>query len=919
MSSRALRSRCEAVPVLVCRHPWAILAVVLVLSLIALAQLIDLRTGKLQLRVDPSDEQLLGQANEGWKFYQSARHLFGNDETILVAVESQDVFSPQTAALVKRLTDQLETVAGVQSVISLSNVLTFRNTEEGLDIAPLMQKVPETQQASELLRREALADRLIADTLISKNGDTTGILVNLRNVQGYDFLKKVNAELDETIRDVAPEARVWVTGLPRIKLATTDIVLHDLIWFPPLISGVMMVLLWLFLRSVTGVLIPLVTVIVSVVWTMATVVALGYSLNMITALVPSLLIIITLSYSMYVVSDMRLARRGEQAHDEDLAAILRGISLPVLLAGMTTAVGFLSLLLSDLRAIQEFGLFSVIGIVYATILALTLSPSLIVLVGRDARKGSRPAVPAKDTIFDRFLHAVADFDLRHRAAIFVCSGIIVVIAAWGMTELRVGTEHITNFRSDSPVRLAFEKANDRLNGINPFSIIVRADYPEAFKQPGNLKQIEALEDWLKSQPEIGGVISLVDYIKAVNSAFNDKDPAADRIPDSSKTVSQLLFFADSDETDRLVDSGYRTLNVMVRSKVVDSEDVKALVDRISERLKQLPAHLHARTTGNSVLINQAIDEIMWGQVKSVFSTLLVVYGMLTALFLSFGIGFMALIPNILPVVVYFGALGITGISLNPSTSLIAPMVIGVAIDDTIHYFARLNSFARRYPDPHRSTMVTLAAVGRPMTYTSLALCVGFLLLTTSELRMQAQVGAMASFALAVAWLSDLFLTPALCSKLKIATLWDVLTLDLGAKPQDTIPLFKGLSAFQARIVARMASIREARRGERIIEIGQPGKEMFTVVDGKLQASIEGKKGTIQLDAHGRGDTFGEAGLFFATRTANVDVVEDARLIRITRENLETLRRRYPRIAARVFSNLNEILSTRLVHATERLR
>jgi CRP-like cAMP-binding protein len=117
----------------------------------------------------------------------------------------------------------------------------------------------------------------------------------------------------------------------------------------------------------------------------------------------------------------------------------------------------------------------------------------------------------------------------------------------------------------------------------------------------------------------------------------------------------------------------------------------------------------------------------------------------------------------------------------------------------------------------------------------------------------------------------------------------------------------------------MATIREVRRGERIIEVGQPGEEMFTVVVGRLQASIEGGNGRIQLDVLGRGDTFGEAGLFFAARTADVDVVEDARLISITRENLETLRRRYPRIAARVFGNLNEILSQRLVRATDRLR
>jgi predicted RND superfamily exporter protein len=919
LSNPRLLSRCEALPGLVCRHPGAIVIAVLVLSLVALAQIIDPRSGELRLRVDPSDERLLGQTNEGWEFYQSARRLFGNDETILIAVEAQDVFAPQTLGLVKRLTDRLAKVEGVQRVISLSNVLTFRTTDIGLDIAPLMQQVPATPQESATLRKETLSNRLIADTLVSKNADTTGIIVNLENTQGYDFLRQVNAALDEIVRQEAQGTQVWVTGPPRIKLATTNIILDDLVRFPPLITLVMMLLLWLFVRSVTGVLVPLATVIISVLWTVATIIALGYSLNIVTALVPPLLMIVTLSYSMYVVSDLRLAARGEEAGQAEIAAVLREISLPIMLAGLTTAVGFLSLCLSDLHAIREFGLFAVIGVIYATILALTLAPSLILLVERRSRLPAHPVQLPKNTAFDRLLQAVARFDAGHRISIFVVAGIIAVIAAVGMTRLRVGTEHITNFRPDSEIRQAFEKANVRLNGINPFNVIVKADYPDAFKQPANLAQIEALEDWLKSQPEIGGVTSLVDYIKSVNRAFNDNDSAFQVIPESKRTVSQLLFFADSDETERLVDSRYQTINIMVRAKVINSEDVKALVDRLNARLGQLPAHLHARATGNAVLLNQAIEDIMWGQVESVFTTLVIVYAMLTCLFLSWRIGFIALIPNLLPVVVYFGALGITGISLNLSTSLIAPMVIGIAIDDTIHYFARLNSFAKKCPDPHQSTMMTLGAVGRPMTYTSVALCVGFLLLTTSDLRMQAQVGAMASFALAVAWAADFFLTPALCSRLKIATLWDVLTLDLGARPQDTIPLFKGLSGFQARIVARMASIREARRGERIIQIGQPGEEMFTVVDGKLQASIEGKNGRIQLDAHTRGDTFGEAGLFFATRTANVDVVEDARLIRITRENLETLRRLYPRIAARVFSNLNEILSTRLVHATERLK
>lgn len=911
--------RCAALPGLICRFPGTIVTVVLILFLLSLVQIVDLHTGELQLRVDPSEEGLLGEDHEGWEFYQFARRIFGNDETIIVAVDADDVFTPQTIDLVKRLTDRLARVQGVQDVVSLTNVLAIRSTDYGLDIAPLMEKMPRTTQEYEALRSEVMVNPFIANALVSRENDTAALFVNLENAQGHEFVRQVNTAVDEIVRQEAGGTRVWVTGPPRIKLATTEIVLDDLVRFPPLITLAMMVLLWLLLRSVVGVLVPLVTVIISVVWTVATISALGYSLNILTALVPPLLMILTLSYSMYVVSDFRISARREQAGEVEIAEILRKVSLPVLLAGLTTAVGFLSLNLSNLSAIREFGLFSVIGVVYATIVTLTFTPSLLLLLRRRSRTAVTSVDAVKDTAFDRILQRVARFDAEHRIAIFIIAGVVFVVAAGGMTQLRVGTEHITNFSPDSDIRQAFERVNERLDGINPFSIVVQANYPDAFKQPANLREIETLQGWLELQPEIGGTTSLVDYVKFVNKAFNENDSASEVIPDTKKMVGQLLFFAESDQTERLVDSSYRTLNIIVRARVIDSDDVKSLVARVNEKLAQLPEHLSARATGNPVLMNQAIDDIMWGQVESVFTTLIVVYGILVSLFLSFRIGLIAIIPNLLPVVVYFGALGITGISLNPSTSLIAPMIIGVAIDDTVHYFTRLNSFARQYPDPDRSTRMTLGSVGRPMTCTSLALAVGFLLLTTSDLRMQAQVGAMASFALVVAWLSDFFLTPALCSRLRIATLWDVLTLDLGAKPQDTIPLFRGLSNFQARIVARMASIREASRGERIIEVGQPGEEMYTVVDGKLQASIEAGEGRIDLDSHGRGDTFGEAGLFFATRTANVDVVEDARLIRITRENLETLRRRYPRIAARVFSNLNEILSTRLVHATERLK
>ena len=920
ISSDSRRFPCyKTVLVLICHYPRFIVAAVLVLFLLALLQIYNPYTGELKVKVDPSEQVLLGLDHDGWEFYQLARRNFGSDETIMVVIDADDVFSPQAIDLVSRLTNRLIKVSGVEEVVSLTNAQTIRTTEYGMDIAPIMARVPETPEEYEVLRKEVLASPLIANTLISEGSDSTAILINLEDTQDQEFFKQVNTAVDLIVKEEAHGAHIWITGSTRIKHATIEIVLDDLISYPPLITLVMLLLLLSLLRNVAGVLITLTTVVISVVWTVATITLLGYSLNILTALVPPLLMILTLSYSMYLVSDYRLAvSRGKNGVAE-IVDILRKASLPVLLAGLTTAVGFSSLYLSELNAIREFGLFSVIGVIYATIITLTLTPSLLVLMQRRLKTEVEPQFEIKETSFDRIIQRIAHFDAENRKAIFIIAGIVFVFSIAGMTQLRVGTEHITNFKPDSDIRQAFEHANEKFNGINAFNIIVQSKYPTAFKEPVNLKAIEDLQQWLEAQPEIGGTTSLVNYIKFVNRSFNNNDPAFYIIPESKRVTGQLLFFTDSDDTRRLVDSSYRAINIIVRAKVIDSDEVESLIVRVNERLQQLPEHMDARATGNPVLMNQAIQDIMWGQVESVFLSLIIVYGILVSLFLSFRIGLIALIPNILPVVVYFGTLGILGISLNPSTSLIAPMILGVAIDDTIHYFTRFNSIARQHPDPKQATVMTLGVVGRPVTYTSLALCVGFLVLTTSDLRMQVQVGAMSSFALLVAWLSDFFLTPALCSRLRIATLWDVLTLDLGKKPQDTIPLFKGLSNFQARVVARMASIKQVKRGERLIEIGQPGEEMYTVVDGKLQASIEGHEGRVNLDELVRGDTFGEAGLFFATRTANVDVVEDARLICITRENLELLKRRYPRNAAQLFSNLNEILSTRLVHATDRLK
>jgi len=270
------------------------------------------------------------------------------------------------------------------------------------------------------------------------------------------------------------------------------------------------------------------------------------------------------------------------------------------------------------------------------------------------------------------------------------------------------------------------------------------------------------------------------------------------------------------------------------------------------------------------------------------------------------------------VLFYFGALGWSGVSLNTTTGLVACLVLGIAVDDTIHFLARFNSDSKRLGSEEKGVRSAMVNVGRAVTYTSVALCLGFSLLGLSSLKNQAEFGLLAAVTLAFAWLVDMTFTPALASGLRIVTLWDALTLDLGERPQDAIPLFRGLSSTQTRIAALMTDVLDFHSGHQLIRAGDPAEGMYVVIEGTLQSHIERDGRRVDLNTHQRGDVIGEVGLLRGERSANVDCETEARLLYIEPEDLQRLERRYPRIAARVFRNLNEVLAHRLVSATSRL-
>jgi predicted RND superfamily exporter protein len=296
-----------------------------------------------------------------------------------------------------------------------------------------------------------------------------------------------------------------------------------------------------------------------------------------------------------------------------------------------------------------------------------------------------------------------------------------VIAVLGIPRIVINSTMISNFGRDTEIRRAVESVNQHLGASGQLQVVLETDYPDAFKEPENLALIEELQAWLAELPDVTGSTSLVDYLKLIYRGFNGDDPAFHRIPESRRLVTQLLFFGSGDDVAGFVNSQYQIANIRVRTTALDSADLSRLVRRIEARLAELPARIHARVTGNLVLLAKTNDEIAYGQAISVGSAFFSIFLIMAMQFMSFRVGFISMVPNVLPVRFYFGILGWSGITLNVTTGLVASIVLRIAVDDTIHFLRQFNAAAKRTASGRRACARPCCTSGA-RSATTAALC-----------------------------------------------------------------------------------------------------------------------------------------------------------------------------------------------------
>ncbi|MGJ8669647.1 MAG: efflux RND transporter permease subunit [Oceanococcus sp.] len=889
-----------------------ILFFVAVISVLAALSIYNPVTGQWRLNIDASVDRLLPANHPERDFYEKNLRLFGSDDVVVLALGQIEVVSAQGLKIITDLTTELRALPELQQIHSLGTVSNARSEDGFLDV-DLFTKMPvKTEKDRQRLRQDLSENPLVNRHLVSADGHLAAFVITAFGDTAALFEDgSFEQRLRQIAARIAPDAEVLITGSPVIKSALTRAVVEQLRFTIPAIFALVAGILLLAFHNIRSVIMPTLTILVALLWTLAVTALSGVSLNLVSSIVPPVVITLGLAACMHVVSEYHVVRREAGNTLESARQTIQNIGLPLILTSGTTAAGFLALLLNPLPAVREFAVISSVGVGFTLLLSLTFLPAML---SRIDCTGLQPEPPGAQ-LFAWIAKTLAAQSLRWRKPIVYVGVALLIIGLLSAFNIRVGTGYVSGFAADHPVRQDYEAINRQLGGANPFSVVLEGFVPDTFAEPEILKSMESFQAWLNQQPEVGSSQSLIDHVKLINRSFNDGDLQFSRIPESRAEIKQLLLFGGGNALNALVDKRFSTAQIIVRANVEDSAAIKALIDRIEKQLKYLPRRLEATVTGNTVLVTNTVDDIAAGQWLSVGIAALAVYIILSMLFTSWRVGLMALMPNLLPVAVYFGTLGLLDITLNPTTSLIACIVLGVAVDDTIHFLVRFNAEARAKADEKGAVEAALRSVIRPVTFTTIALCSGFLVLCFSDLQNQVQFGALAAFTLAVAWLTDVLFTPALTSGVRIVTLWDVLRLDLGQDPQLSIPLLKDLTGRQARTFALLSDLQEAKSGEQVITEGDDAEDIFVIVDGELQAWVERDGARRDLATMQRGAVMGEVGLFGSKRTANVQALTAARLLKFNGADLEIMRRRYPRIAATIYRNLNLIQAQRLVNTT----
>ncbi|WP_419616945.1 efflux RND transporter permease subunit [Thiolapillus sp.] len=745
------------------RHRW--LVVILSVILIALAA-----SGARFLGFSNDYRMFFSEENPQLLAFEALQNTYTKTDNILFVVSPRDgnVFTPKTLATVEWLTKESWQLPYSLRVDSITNYQHTEAEEDDLLVADLVEDAANlTDEQLKKIRDVALHEPLLRNRLISPDGAHTGINITVqlpgKKLDEVPEVADFAYKLAQRAMEQNPDVEVRVTGLVAMNATFPKMAQNDMQTLYPLMLLIILVTMAFMLRSISGVVVSMLVLLMAVFATLGLTGWLGMQMSPPTTSAPVMVMTLAVADCIHIiVLFLQGLRKGEDKETAMLESLRLNLG-PVFLTSITTAIGFLSLNFSDAPPFRDLGNMAAMGVMVALLLSLSFLPALLMILPVKAS--------TRHTRGQGVMERLGDFVIRKCTPLFWGMAALIVLLVSQVPRNHLNDEFIKYFSENVPFRVDTDYAVEHLTGIYLLEYSLPAGGEGMIANPEYLQHVEAFANWLRQQPEVLHVNTITDIMKRLNKNMHGDDPSWYKLPDNQELAAQYLLLYEFSlpfglDLNNQINVRKSATRLTASLKSISSEQLLTLDQKAAQWLKDnVPAYIQTHGASPSVMFANIGHRNIRAMLKGTTVALVLISLILMFSLRSVRIGLLSLIPNLAPIGMAFGFWGLFVGQVGLALSVVSGMTIGIVVDDTVHFLSKyLRARREQGLSSEQAVRYAFHTVGTALWVTTLVLMLGFGVLAFSDFELNAGMGLLTAITIGLALLADFLFLPPLLMK-----------------------------------------------------------------------------------------------------------------------------------------------------------
>ena len=676
---------------------------------------------------------------------------FGGNNMGVIILETDNIYQTSVLEHIQLLTDTLANIDGITTVSSLTNIINIKGGDYGIEIGKLVDEyeIPESPKDFQILRNNILNNEMYKGSIVSEDETSTLIIFNLDNNSDVNAIAKNVIRKTEELN--LPE-KLYYIGSPMLLTYISDLMRDDLTNLLPLAFLVIAFILFLSFRSISGVLLPLLIAIIAIVWSLGSMAFLDIKMSMISNNIPIILLAIGSAYTIHVINRINKVSQSKEA--DVIATALAFVLIPLILAALTTIIGFVSFIFGAyLNMIVDFGIFTALGTLFASLLSIFFVPAILEVVNYKGKKNIKQKEHSYITNY--FLKPINALLIKRPKTILIFWMVLIAISIVGMSSIKRSVDIQEYFKKNNPTRLAEKIMIEKFGGTKPIFVHFKGN----MQSPKVLKSMIKTSEHMEKSPDVYTSMSIAKLIAEINLNITNTRG----IPNKSEQIEQLWFLLEGNEV----------LNRFVNEDLTEGIIISKFKSPDNESKKEFAKYMRAFIATNSSkdceieitgmpFVDITMDQsLINSQIGSILIAILFVIILVGIILRSWISGLYASIPIIATIMLLFGFMGLTGISLNIATVLVASVALGIGIDYSIHIISHFNECYKKSQDLYASIQESILISGNAIIINVISVSAGFLILVFSEMVPLQYFGLLIALSMVSSCLGALTLLPSI--------------------------------------------------------------------------------------------------------------------------------------------------------------